>query len=540
MPFTNLLSFRSWSLEGLAPPWSGDPLYAWIQANGGNADLPDRREGGENKIGWIAGAVDGVMNHHGFEPDTLGTQQTRDEIVSTVKKLLSRSTSENLSALYSLIRGEKLLSEVGELEQSISEKLMPRSKLRLAALGRFLATMGDEPETVKFGIVLTGMSGNESDRAILELLATHDEFTLYAAQALSRVVSDPEQTLWGVAKRVHGWGRIQTVELLRGTQNREIQAWMLRDGFRNHVMNEYLACICAETGKLHEALKPNHIDAELLDGAADILRALVVGGPAESMDGYYEAQEAIRGYLRHVANSQNLGLKHLLCISRLNGFLTDSDGWTERHAKGWSEQIRAQLRTQCAILMERTEWVARVKLGLSSQNNQTFYEADSAAKELSISTWDVHFARVRASPLQSSSWYRLITQTGEDRLDEVLSFAESALPLDRIASGPSDSLGFGKKYEAHRALGWILQDLRRFPERGWSFIKTGLQSPVTSNRNMALNALMRWPRASWPDEAEWVLAKALREEPRDNLKERLKKALHPDAVFTSESKATAP
>jgi hypothetical protein len=187
MPFTNLLSFRSWSLEGLAPPWSGDPLYAWIQANGGNADLPDRREGGENKIGWIAGAVDGVMNHHGFEPDTLGTQQTRNEIVSAVKKLLSRSTSENLSALYSLIRGEKLLSEVGELEQSVSEKLMPRSKLRLAALGRFLATMGDERETVKFGIVLIGMSGDESERAMLELLATHDEFTLYAAQALSRV-----------------------------------------------------------------------------------------------------------------------------------------------------------------------------------------------------------------------------------------------------------------------------------------------------------------------------------------------------------------
>jgi hypothetical protein len=34
-------------------------------------------------------------------------------------------------------------------------------------------------------------------------------------------------------------------------------------------------------------------------------------------------------------------------------------------------------------------------------------------------------------------------------------------------------------YEAHRALDWILQDLKRFPELGWSFLRAGMQSPVT-------------------------------------------------------------
>ncbi len=305
-------------------------------------------------------------------------------------------------------------------------------------------------------------------------------------------------------------------------------------------MNEYLACICAETGKLHEALKPNHIDAELLDGAADILRALVVGGPAESMDGYYEAQEAIRQYLRHAADTPNLGLGHLLCIARLNSFLSEAEGWTERYKRGWTERARAELATRCANLMQNPEWIKKIQEGLHSKDNQAFYDSDTAARELGISTWEIHFAKVRVAPLQSTSWYRLITQTGEDQVDEVLSFAESALPLDRIASGPSESLGFGKKYEAHRALDWILQDLTRFPQRGWKLIRAGLQSPVVRNRNMALNALLRWPRAGWPDEAEWLLAKALRDEPNDKVKERLKKALHPDAVFTSESKATAP
>jgi hypothetical protein len=83
---------------------------------------------------------------------------------------------------------------------------------------------------------------------------------------------------------------------------------------------------------------------------------------------------------------------------------------------------------------------------------------------LGIDTRDVHFAKVRAEPLKSSSWYRLLQQTQEDQIEEVLSFAEQAIPLAQIASGPADALGLGEKYAAHSALDWILQDLKRFPQ----------------------------------------------------------------------------
>jgi hypothetical protein len=100
-------------------------------------------------------------------------------------------------------------------------------------------------------------------------------------------------------------------------------------------------------------------------------------------------------------------------------------------------------------------------------------------------------------------------------------FAASALPLDEIATGPADSLGLGEKYAAHSALDWILQDLKRFPGRGWGFIETGLQSPVTRNRNMALNALLEWPRPSWPEQAPSLLARLRAIEPNQKLRERL-------------------
>jgi hypothetical protein len=44
--------------------------------------------------------------------------------------------------------------------------------------------------------------------------------------------------LWSLAKSVDGWGRIQSVERLKKTERDDIQDWLVRDGFRNQVMDE--------------------------------------------------------------------------------------------------------------------------------------------------------------------------------------------------------------------------------------------------------------------------------------------------------------
>lgn len=526
MPITNFLNFRSWSLKELAPTWSGQSLYAYIEAEGESAELPDKTNKDENKIGWIAGALDGVTSHHLFDPETSGSAELKKELLNALESFLRRASPENLAALYAVAQREPLLPEADDLEQTIKAKLLRRYKSRLADTGRYLATKADERENVKLGIMLLALSGDPSDQPALELLATHDEFTLYAAGAVTQLVSNPEQTLWGIAKRVHGWGRVQVVERFVGTQNRDIQAWMLREGFRNNVMDEYLAGLCAKTGRLHEALKPEQIDTELLDGAAGILKALVYGGPADSLDDYPQAPQAVSEYLRHIAATPDLGLDHLLCVATLWHFLSDDDGWDHRISKGWNDELRVRLRSQCDEQMKRPEWRAKVDRGLLSEDNRVFYQADAAAQQLGINTWDVHFAKVRAAPLKSSSWYRLLQQTSDSQIEEVLHFADKVFPLEQIATGPSDSLGFGEKYEAHRALDWLLQDLKKFPERGWNFIKAGLQSPVTRNRNMALNALLAWSRTAWPADAEWLLGTAYQAEPNKDLRERLKSALH--------------
>ena len=109
----------------------------------------------------------------------------------------------------------------------------------------------------------------------------------------------------------------------------------------------------------------------------------------------------------------------------------------------------------------------------------------------------------------------------EVRIDRVLEFAETILPLEKVATGPGEEMGLGPGFELHGTLDWILQDLRRFPLRGWKFIQAGLRSPVIRNRNMAIQALATWPREAWSAEVTLAVQELHNREPRDDVKRRL-------------------
>lgn len=522
-----LLPFSRWTLADVPAPWDGGSLYEILKVGGPAATLPERPKNSENELGWVAGALDGVTGHHFTRADGDHTQNRIKSILAALTRLLKDSSQETVSALYKELQADVILSIADAMQQRLKAKVLTSEtrNSRLAEVGRYFATRSADREGTKFGILLLELSGDDSDRSVLETLALHDEFTLYAALALCKLSPDPEDVLWNLAQRVHGWGRVQVVERLDGTQNRDIRKWMLRDGFRNDIMDEYLAGICARNGKLHEALSAKDVDRALLDGAAGIIKALLCGGPADSIDDYPEGPIAIQGYLRQVIRTSDLGLEHLLCIARLRYFLCEDAEWEDRYSKGWTSDVRDEMLSTCTRLMGRPDWKVKIDSALRSPDNLAFYEADAAAQALGIDTRTIHFDRVRSEPLKSSSWYRLLQQTNEDQIEEILSFASGALPLDDIASGPADSLGLGEKYAAHSALDWILQDLKRFPGHGWSFILIGLQSPVTRNRNMALNALLEWPRPSLPEQAVPMLARLSAIEPNQQLRERLQLVL---------------
>jgi hypothetical protein len=112
-----------------------------------------------------------------------------------------------------------------------------------------------------------------------------------------------------------------------------------------------------------------------------------------------------------------------------------------------------------------------------------------------------------------------------ERIDRVITLAQERLPLEQIATGPADELGLGPEFEHHSALDFVLQDLDRFPGKGWLLVRAGLRSPVVRNRNMAVRALAAWGKEAWPEGAETLLRAALENEPRQDTRDHMRRAL---------------
>ena len=510
-----------WSLEKLTPPWRDAPsLYLHVRDNPNATELPDQKRE-PNKIQFAAGAWDGVVSHHmgGSEKKSARV----DKLEQALENLLRFSTNENLNALYQEIVADSIYSIADEIVKRVATRI-PRVQPEIAAIGRYFVKGADKREATKFGIILLSVAGNKSDIPLLETLARNDEFALFAAVALARLVDDPEQCLWRLARKVHGWGRIHLVERLDGTTNPQIQDWMLREGFRNSVMDNYLAELCARNGKLDEVLEQRELDRPLLDSAADLLSAILEGGPSAGIDDYEHAPQALQAYMKHLSPNSDLKLSHFLTVDQIHKFLTSDHSWEQRFAKGWTTELYTGLRAHCEAVLGWDEWRPKAERELNSDDEVVFYIADRVAGSLGLNTWEIHFERVRKAPLQAS-WYHLMQMTDGSNIDRVLEFAISVIPEEKIMAGTRNALGLGPGYEPHRTLDTVLQDLRRFPGRGWQLIKMGIQSSVVRNRNMALSALQEWPREQWPAEALALLQQAERVEPNPDLKQRLSQAV---------------
>jgi hypothetical protein len=143
------------------------------------------------------------------------------------------------------------------------------------------------------GIALPGVSGLDEDLDVVRVLGRHEEFTLYAAVAIANGLQNWAAELWALGRAVEGWGPIHCVERLAATEVPEIREWILREGFRNSVMYEYLAYVAGTTGGLDDAPRRDEVDRPLLTAAGEILEALVARGPAQDLDDYPDGADAL-------------------------------------------------------------------------------------------------------------------------------------------------------------------------------------------------------------------------------------------------------
>lgn len=517
----------SWDFERLPRPWGDRPsIYEHIQAHRSTdgslpedvMDLPDDAAD-DNQIRFAPGASDGVFGHHVGPGDA---KLRAKQLSKALRSLLKSATARSFEHFYELATRDAILEAVDLFLEEVSRQQHRLAPERFVTVARCLARSAPDRDAVKLGIAMLGVvagAGADDDDEILMTLGLHEEFTLYVAVALlGRGAS--ERVLFELAQKVHGWGRIEIVERLADTQDPEIQRWMLREGYKNSIMYEYTALTCATTGGLVAALRAATVDAELLHSAADILQALLTGAPGPGIEAYEAGTEAMTLFIGHV-ESAPLTLDHYMPVDAIRRHLKALDA---------APAGTSQLIARCDAYLGRSEWNELIQHGLAAKDEQTFYVADTIASASGLDTWQAHFDRVREDPIGSHSWFRLMQQTTPDRIGVIVDLAESALPLDEIASGPSDALGLGPEFRSHSALDFILQDLGRFPGYGVQLLLTGLRSPVVRNRNMAIKAASEWTIAKWPQELHEALTAAAEIEPCDDVRERIRRVHRGDPM----------
>lgn len=261
----------------------------------GGAPLPDATPPADEQL-FSDVEFEGIRTHHGV----VGNDET-DAIQGIVERVHELAASEHdaagLDALHDAAAAVSPLSAAEVLARASGDL----DTARVREIGRWLAENGTRRGAVALGIVLLGVAGDTRDRSLLLLLGALDGLTLYVAVALLRSQPDRDRAVFDLARRVVGWGRIHAVERLTGTQDPEIRAWLLREGFRNAIVHEYLALIAATTGDLADALASSDpVDDELLDGAGSILFALCGGLPGKDMRDYADGPVAFDRFLRQV------------------------------------------------------------------------------------------------------------------------------------------------------------------------------------------------------------------------------------------------
>jgi len=519
---------KIWQTKNFTPPWDMErkSIFEFVKTiDNDEVELPDETDSDGNEIKFAAGALDGVFSHHSFGDDNASDVERENNnlktlIINNLKRVLQQPSPENLSEFYSNISGEPALGVIDELIDRISQGHGLNID-RLEILLLWIVKNSPDRDAVKISIALLGMYQTDTHRELFLTLGKHSEFTLFSTVALSNSNGGDakEVDLWNLAQQVQGWGRIQTVERITGTNNQSIKAWMVREGYKNSIMYEYLAWFCAVNGDLLTDLKTNKDEALLL-GTADILQALLFGGPAQDIGDYEDAGEVCVLFMERVLAHEKLDSRLMLTSAALREFVNDPE---DTRLGKWNDADKDDVNRLANLILDTDEAQQKVMNDLSDPDNEKFWVSRELGQKLGIDVWPYIFKRQEET--QGDEWFFLMQTKEAKRIDKVLSLAETVLPLNEIATGPALHNGLGPDYELYSGLDFILQDLRKWPGRGWLFLQTGLRSPVIRHRNLSVTALETWGQGKWPEQAMSVLKKAVDEEPDEDLKVRFEKLM---------------
>src|SRR2546425_4471852 len=469
-------------------------------------DYQKARMGGKpDSIGFAPGAVDGILRGAPIRRD-----EANENALSLHRALLQfarRPTSGSEANMVRLMVNSHAATSLTPLMHALS-KGPPENLPRFYDQMRALFLNSGHREVVKFALAMMASFRKEQDLELFRTAACHPEFTQYAIDAISRVSHDPVSELIALTRKSEGWGKVNLIERLMGNDRKEVRDFLVGQGLDDIPNLEgYVALPLAMRYELHEILDASQVDPGLLRGAAQILRTLayeaVDGGPDGNILDYPEGGLAVERFLSHFEPVASFA-GDFLTVWAIKQFAASTEfDETRMLSAGWDDRRRNRVLETCNRIIARPEWPERVKRSLSSPDPEGEWRAITVAKQLGMPLHDYFVDSLRNKPLRPFIWFHFVSGADETRMDEALLLARELLDYGSIATGPAEESDVGPGRERYTCLNYILQELRRFPGKGWEVIRISLRSPTTTNRRYALMAL-RWWRS--PDATTEVIS----------------------------------
>ncbi|MFA5573755.1 MAG: hypothetical protein WC994_01735 [Brumimicrobium sp.] len=360
----------------------------------------------------------------------------------------------------------------------------------LLEFAKDLAFRTTQIKTVKMGIAILGVTDDATVIPDLKILGAYDEFTSFVAVTIDDLLENPVEELWDLAKKVNGWGRIQTIEqMVDYDLSYEIKEWLITEGFRNYIMNEYLTLLCAQYGDLNTFLKTDNITLEMYNSITDLLEGLFASdAPNGNIYDYNEASSVIQNYLRH-SFVHGKTLKSYFIISLIKEYLSDlldkpTDSTLEEN--GWERDEASNSIIDAYQLMKQDFWTDLIQKDLDSKDESKFYYAKIVAESLELDIWEFLWKRLIENPQSAGHWDDIRYHIEEQHIDDVIMLAEENLTWDY------ENLSKTKVYIDLICQEIVVMILENFPGKGESLIIKALESENIRLNGAALITLEHW------------------------------------------------
>ena len=195
------------------------------------------------------------------------------------------------------------------------------------------------------------------------LFALHDKFSNSACNTIAAWYEDAEDMLIGIAKTHDAWGRVHALDCLKSVVKPENKTWLLREGYKNRVLEIYTVYAAAFYGGLIDRLRETEVALdELLDLATILSEMSSTGGPpgVPDLDDYVAGPEACRLLIEH-CQRKPLDERLFWHVARIvsfaeSGYIDEPD---DRPAI-WIDDVRHELSKRGRAYLRLPGWPAEL------------------------------------------------------------------------------------------------------------------------------------------------------------------------------------